>query len=188
MSRHVSNDLKARARKLARGEQIPYSAALARLRSTRPTKTTAASGHLVHRYLYIDFPEPELGGTERCEDCSGSGLSGDVFAMESDNGMPPLIVEVVCSTCLGCGRTAHDEENGCGVLHAGEDADEFFDDQDDEDEQERCFSCRGPGFHYTQGITEDDHSNELEVWTRTPCGCATSRARVIEGAPIAVSP
>ncbi|WP_432171812.1 hypothetical protein [Streptomyces sp. 1222.5] len=91
MSRHVSNDLKARARALAAQEGIPYSDALARLRSSRtaaegPTETRAdrPSRFLLPGYLYADFLPIDLGGARPCDECDGSGLDGRTLAQESD--------------------------------------------------------------------------------------------------------
>lgn len=191
MSRHVSNDLKARARDLAGREGIPYSAALARLRSSRtPADTTAATPTtwLLPQYLYVDFPLPQLGDARPCGDCEGSGLDGATFAQQSDGDMPPLLVEVVCSTCLGCGRAEHDEENGCGILHAEGDED-LVDDFDDWDMPEgTCYSCAGREFNYVQGFTKDDQGEPVEVvYVRTPCGCTADRMRVITGDPVEVT-
>ncbi|MDV6291331.1 hypothetical protein R2F25_38620 [Streptomyces sp. UP1A-1] len=95
MSRHVSNDLKRRARELAAREGIPYSAALARLRTSRtptagPTDTPAnqPSTFLLPEYLAVPFPAPDLGGARPCDECAGSGLDaeGRTFAQESDGG------------------------------------------------------------------------------------------------------
>lgn len=71
--------------------------------------------------------------------------------------MPPLIVEVVCGTCLGCGRAEHDEVNGCGAPHTEGD-DDRFDDVDDWDlpDEPECYSCADREFNYVQGFTKDD--------------------------------
>ncbi|MET8270746.1 hypothetical protein [Streptomyces sp. NPDC005096] len=189
MSRHVSNDLKRRARELADRERIPYGAALARLRSSRtPAETTAATPieWLLPQYLYVDFPLPQLGDARPCGDCLGSGLDGRNFAQQSDGSMPPLLVEVICSTCFGCGRAEHDEENGCGIPHAEGDED-LVDEPDDWDEPE-CYSCAGREFNYLQGSTKDDQGEPVEVvYIRVPCGCTADRMRVITGDPVEVT-
>ncbi|MCG8971798.1 hypothetical protein [Streptomyces sp. CL12-4] len=191
MSRHVSNGLKARAKKLAAQEQIPYSAALARLRTTRDASRTQPSHRpstwAVPEYLFIDLPAPELGDARPCEDCRGRGLTGDTFALgvNDDSGTPPLLVEVVCPSCLGCGRAEHDEERGCGHLHAEGDED-LLDERAEEDDQdeEPCYSCHGWRFYYLPGVTKDDNGAPQQVvYLRHPCGCTESSARIIIGEP-----
>ncbi|MGV9509345.1 hypothetical protein ACWDQZ_27470 [Streptomyces tendae] len=189
MSRHVSNDLKRRARALAAQENIPYSAALARLRTSRDATHTPPpprpSTWTVPQYLFIDLPAPELGDARPCDDCGGNGLTGETFALgvNDDSGTPPLLVEVVCPSCLGCGRAEHDEERGCGFLHA-EDDEGLLDDWDDEQDEEPCYSCHGHLFYYLPGITKDDNGEpEQVVYLRHPCGCTEDRARIITGEP-----
>ncbi|MFD9394200.1 hypothetical protein ACFWBB_26710 [Streptomyces sp. NPDC060000] len=196
MSRHVSNDLKRRARELAAREEIPYSAALARLRSSRtpadqPTDTPAdkPSRFLLPEYLYVPFPAPELGGARPCDDCEGSGLDaeGRTFAQPSDGGRPPLLIEVVCSACEGCGRAEHDPE-GCGHPHTDPDMDDGLYDEDDYDEEPPCPSCAGREFNYMQGMLSDDQGEPVEViYLRLPCGCTADRMRVILGDLVEVS-
>ncbi|MGA5411614.1 hypothetical protein ACPCSC_30705 [Streptomyces lavendulocolor] len=193
MSRHVSNNLKARARKLAAQEHIPYSAALARLRTVQDGSSTLplsrSSTWIVPEYLFIDLPAPELGDARPCEDCRGSGLTGDTVALgvNDESGTPPLLVEVTCPTCLGCGRTEHDEERGCGFLHAEGD-EGLLDDWDDDQDDDPCYSCHGHRFYYLPGITKDDNSEpEQVVYLRHPCGCTEGSARIITGAPVEVS-
>ncbi|MEJ8654619.1 hypothetical protein WKI65_42965 [Streptomyces sp. MS1.AVA.3] len=195
MSKNRARDRAARAAMAETGafrtravRQVDTTEQTRRTRSARSTPTETAGTSTTNRYLYIDFPAPALGSANPCLDCSGSGLSGDTVATESGDGMPPLVIEVVCDTCRGCGRSEHDEESGCGILHAGEDEAEFFGDQDDEDEESGgapCNSCHGPGYFYVPGFSEDQHGNDIEMWTRTPCGCASGRARVVEGTPVA---
>ncbi|MER6616323.1 hypothetical protein [Streptomyces xantholiticus] len=193
MSRHVSNDLKRRARELAAREQIPYSAALARLRSSRtpanqPTDTPAhkPSRFLLPEYLYVDLPAPDLRGARPCDACAGSGLDaeGRTFAQESDGGRPPLLVEVVCSKCEGCGRAEH-AEDGCGHPHTDPDMDDGL---YDEDEETPCYSCAGREFNYVQAVVSDDQGEPVEViYLRLPCGCTADRMRVILGDLIEVA-
>ncbi|MFG2408802.1 hypothetical protein ACGFR8_31550 [Streptomyces brevispora] len=197
MSRHVSNDLKRRARELADRERIPYSAALARLRTPagRPTDTAADQPRfarfLLPEYLYVDFPHPDLQGSPACEACAGSGIDaeGRTYASPSDGGQPPLLVEVMCSTCGGCGRAEHDMENGCGSPHADMDEDGLDDrDEDEYDEEPPCFSCAGREFNYHQGFTRDGQGEPDEVlYVRMPCGCTADRMRVILGDLIKVN-
>lgn len=198
MSRHVSNDLKRRARELSVRECIPYSAALARLRTPadRPTDTAAdqPSRFLLPEYLHVDFPHPDLQGSPACDTCGGSGIDaeGRTYASPSDNGQPPLLVEVMCSTCAGCGRAEHDMENGCGFPHASMDAEDFLDECDEDDpdydEERPCLSCAGREFNYIQGFTRDDQDQPDEVLhIRMPCGCTADRMRVILGDLIEVN-
>ncbi|MET9776199.1 hypothetical protein ABZ023_18395 [Streptomyces sp. NPDC006367] len=198
MSRHVSNDLKRRARELAAREGIPYSAALARLRSTRtpadqPADTPAnqPSTFLLPEYLYIDFPPIDLGGARPCDGCEGSGLDGRTFAQETDGGRPPILAEVVCSECEGCGRAEH-LDDGCGHPHANPDMDEdpYDEDEDpyDEDEELPCYPCAGRGFNYVQAVVSDEEGEPVEViYLRVPCGCTADRMRIIHGDLIEVS-
>lgn len=197
MSRHVSNDLKRRARELAAREGLPYSAALARLRTSRtptdgePTDTPAnqPSTFLLPEYLYVPFPAPDLGGARPCGDCEGSGLDaeGRTYAQPSDGGQPPLLLEVVCSTCEGCGRAEHDPE-GCGHPHTDPDMDDGLYDEDDEDQEPPCYSCAGREFNYMQGMLSDDQGEPVEViYLRLPCGCTADRMRIIHGDLIEVS-
>lgn len=195
MSRHVSNDLKRRARELAAREEIPYSAALARLRSSRTpadqqpdTPADKPSRFLLPEYLYVSFPAPDLGDARPCDTCQGSGLDaeGRTFAQPSDGGRPPLLIEAVCSFCGGCGRAEHDLENGCGRKHADPDLDDEFDDRDDEGPD--CYSCGDQEFYYVQGLLRDEDGEPTEViHTRNPCGCTADRMRVILGELIEVS-
>jgi hypothetical protein len=188
MSRHVSNDLKRRARELAAKERIPYSAALARLRTPRtaPTDTAAdkPSRFLLPEYLYVDFPPPALNGARPCDECDGSGLDGRTFAQESDGGQPPLLVEAVCSKCEGCGRAEH-LEDGCGHPHTDPDMDDGL---YDEDEETPCYPCAGREFNYVQAVLADDQGEPVEViYLRLPCGCTADRMRVILGDLIEVA-
>ncbi|MFF4409754.1 hypothetical protein [Streptomyces sp. NPDC001404] len=193
MSRHISNDLKKRARELAARESIPYSAALARLRTSHAAApaTDRPKRFLVPDYLYVDFPAPDLRSARPCEGCTGTGLDGQgrTFAMESDGGRPPLLVEAVCSSCSGCGRAEHDEERGCGHPHTDPDMDDGWDDEDDEDAPGLgCYSCSGREFNYLQGVLEDDDGEPAEViYLRAPCGCTADRMRVISGEPVEVT-
>lgn len=200
MSRHVSNDLKRRARELAAREEIPYSAALARLRTprpdaARPTDTAAdnPSRFLLPEYLYVPFPPVDLRGARPCGDCDGSGLDGEgrVFASPfSDGDRPPLLIEAVCSTCGGCGRAGHDLENGCGRKHTDPDLDPDLDDDfdDRDDEGPDCYSCGDQEFYYVQGLLRDEDGEPIEViYTRNPCGCTEGRVRVILGDLIEVA-
>lgn len=197
MSRHVSNDLKRRARELAAQEHIPYSAALARLRTPkaqtrRPTDTAAdsPSRFLLPEYLHVPFPAPDLGDAAPCTACQGSGLDaeGRTFAQPSDGGRPPLLVEVVCSHCEGCGRAEHDLEEGCGWPHTDPDMDDGLYDEDDYDEEPPCYSCAGREFNYVQGVLSDDQGEPVEVvYLRVPCGCTADRMQIIHGELIEVS-
>ncbi|MGW6362218.1 hypothetical protein ACWFR5_45410 [Streptomyces sp. NPDC055092] len=57
---------------------------------------------------------------------------------------PVAPVEVTCPTCLGCGRAEHDEEKGCGFLHAEGDEgllDESRDDDEQDEDEEPCAIC-----------------------------------------------
>jgi hypothetical protein len=188
MSRHVSNDLKRRARELAARERIPYSAALSRLRTPRTAPTDTAtdkpSRFLLPEYLYVDFPPIDLGGARPCDECDGSGLDGRTFAQESDSGRPPLLVEVVCSKCEGCGRAEH-LEDGCGHPHTDPDMDDGL---YDEDEEAPCCSCAGREFNYVQAVLADEEGEPVEViYLRMPCGCTADRMRVILGDLIEVA-
>ncbi|WP_167458293.1 hypothetical protein [Streptomyces ardesiacus] len=193
MSRHVSNDLKRRARELASREGIPYSAALARLRSTRtapdgPTDTPAdkPSRFLLPEYLYVDFPPIDLGSARPCDECGGSGLDaeGRTFAQPSDGGRPPLLVEVVCSKCEGCGRAEH-LDDGCGHPHTDPDMDDGL---YDEDEEAPCYSCAGREFNYLQAVVSDEEGEPVEaIYLRVPCGCTADRMRVVLGDLIEVA-
>ncbi|SEE85421.1 hypothetical protein SAMN05216483_6803 [Streptomyces sp. 2131.1] len=195
MSRHVSNDLKRRARELAAREEIPYSAALARLRTLRDTParpTDTAAGNptrfLLPEYLYVPLAAPDLGDARPCDDCQGSGLDaeGRAFAQPSDGGRPPLLVEVVCSKCEGCGRAEH-AENGCGHPHTDPDMDDGLYDED-EDEESPCYSCAGREFNYVQAVVSDDQGEPVEaIYLRLPCGCTADRMRVILGDLIEVA-
>ncbi|MFI5990226.1 hypothetical protein ACIBAC_00030 [Streptomyces sp. NPDC051362] len=196
MSRHVSNDLKARARALAAREQIPYSAALARLRTPRdqaaqPTDTAAGkpTRFLLPEYLYVPFEASDLGDARPCDSCEGSGLDaeGRTFAQPTDGGRPPLLVEVVCSKCEGCGRAEH-AEDGCGRPHTDPDMDDGLYDEDDEDEESPCYSCAGREFNYMQAVVSDEQGEPVEViYLRLPCGCTEDRMRVIHGDLIEVA-
>jgi hypothetical protein len=196
MTRHVSNDLKRRARELATREEIPYSAALARLRTPRAqagqlTDTVADTPgrFLLPEYLYVPFPAPDLGDASPCDSCQGSGLDaeGRTFAQPSDGGRPPLLIEVVCSVCEGCGRAEHDPE-GCGHPHTDPDMDDGLYEEDDYDEEPPCLSCAGREFNYMQGMLSDDQGEPVEViYLRLPCGCTADRMRIVLGELVEVS-
>ena len=195
MPKNGSSDLKKRARELAAAEAIPYSAALARLRDGQEQQAPPARRTwILPEYLYVPFPAPDLRGAKPCDACEGSGLSGLNWAMESDGVRPPLLVEGVCSSCLGCGRAEHDYENGCGWPHADSDS-EYADDSDpdgpndwDEEPELLCRSCHGRRFNYTQGFALDDDGEPAEVvYTRAPCGCTAGQVRIITGDPVEVT-
>jgi hypothetical protein len=191
MSQHVSNDLKARARALAAAESIPYSAALTRLRTPHAETRSAPEAprpttFIVQDYLYVPFPAPDLRGARPCDECAGTGLDADgtTFASPSDGGRPPLLVEVVCNACEGCGRAEHDIENGCGLPHTDPDMNE---DLEEREEAPDCYSCSDVGFYYVQGFTTGEDGEPEEVlYVRQPCGCTEDRMRVIMGEPVEV--
>lgn len=189
MSRHVSNDLKHRARLLATKLGIPYSAALARLRAPK-TQTAPRRTVEMTTYLYVDFPLPQLAGTTPCQDCAGSALSGLSGALESGGDNPPLLIEGICGACGGCGRADHDT---CPPLHADDDPDEareYLEELSDESEDgtDPCPSCGGREFSYVQAFTTDQSGDLVDgIILRTPCGCTADRARTITGEPVEVS-
>lgn len=111
--------------------------------------------------LVVDYPAPRLDGTDPCGHCNGAGTSGETWEQPSAKGRPPLLVDVVCRTCAGCGRAEHDR---CAPgAHATDDPDEIavhLDDilgeYDQEAQAERCLSCHGWEFWYTGGMTLAD--------------------------------
>jgi hypothetical protein len=188
MSRHVSNDLKARARDLAGREGIPYSAALARLRTpsaghSHPQPADPAEDF---EYLFVHLPLPDLQGARPCEFCLGTGrehasLGSEhtLFFLRSDGDRPDMGVEVACDICHGCGRAVHDP-NGCGYPHT-DPWPEPDEDEGDEDRDPVCFSCHGHKFSYVAAFPEGDNGPQAGNvhFIRMPCGCTEDEMTLI---------
>jgi hypothetical protein len=122
----------------------------------------------------VNYPAPALFGSP-CPECSGSGLTGERY--EAPGGAYPLLVDVLCPTCLGCGNADHDR---CRVsAHAdpegiGFDPSEWDDDGQDGDAHP-CPECRGRTWNPMQGY--DDSGVK---WLRVPCGaCMSDRVRLV---------
>lgn len=135
--------------------------------------------------MYVTFPAPDLGDALPCTVCEGAGITGERYAMQA--GTQPLIVDVFCPACGGCGRTAHEgcreEEHGIGVDDELDDfdLDDGEEDQDEEDGQPACPSCDGRTWYPVQGFTEPGE-NAVVLVLRMPCGCTEDRAQPIEQA------
>ncbi|MGW7386573.1 hypothetical protein [Streptomyces sp. NPDC054794] len=190
MPRHVSNDLKSRAHALAARENLPYSTALARLRTPAHGRThQPAADADTFEYLYVFLPLPELHGARPCDICLGTGRESEtpghenaLYFMKSDGDRPPIGVEAACSICLGCGRAEHNQDDGCGYPHT----DEWLDaDHDDEDEDEReqeppCPSCHGRQFNYMPGFPDDGgQAHGVVIHLRVPCSCTADEMTLI---------
>jgi len=181
----------ARARQAATGE--PYAVAARRVDEKHQDHTAetrvegTADSHPL--YAYMPYPAPTVTGAV-CPECDGEGVSGELYAMPGDAGPAPLLVDVLCARCLGCGADA------CPELAVGEvevwdmwgeaveiPADAWEDDEPDEDEEEareeeaehlpdlRCRSCDGRGWYPLQGWPSDPDDGEAVTVLRVPCGC-----------------
>jgi hypothetical protein len=56
-------------------------------------------------YIYVPFAPPK-NVTAPCEICEGTGITGELFGMEVDNGRT-LLIDVFCPGCHGCGSGNH---------------------------------------------------------------------------------
>lgn len=124
--------------------------------------------------LVVDYPDPELDGAEACPECTGSGMSADLYEQPTDGDRPPLLVGRICPGCKGCGRAGHDE---CTPgVHATDDpaeVDDYLAELDDEelDDGERCPSCHGREFNVVESVPSPE---EIEGG---PYGELLARAR-----------
>lgn len=60
------------------------------------------------RYMYVDYPAPDLDGLDPCEPCQGAGTTGEMYAHAGGNGIT-LVIDILCPACGGCGRAEHTE-------------------------------------------------------------------------------
>jgi hypothetical protein len=112
--------------------------------------------------LYLPAPEPYTGA-DPCALCGGRRVTGDRFLVDA-GAAPPLVVDVFCGDCGGCGRANHDD---CDVTeHADVDRGEW---PEEEFEVERtCASCSDRRWWACQSFNEDEIA-----YLRMPCGCST---------------
>ncbi|WP_158835090.1 hypothetical protein [Streptomyces sp. NRRL S-350] len=107
----------------------------------------------------VDYPKPQLAGAAPCPDCHASGLGPNRYEQRTDSGIV-LVLDTACPTCLGCGRAEHESRCLPGD-HATDDLDEISDyqelldydaEQRGEEPEERCFSCQGRRFWWSQAV------------------------------------
>lgn len=119
-------------------------------------------------------PDGPYTGPNQCPQCAGGRYRTDFAAtLPGDPGRPVLVCQVFCPRCLGCGRAEHEQctasehadPEGVGLYPAGWDDDE---DEDDVDDAEPCYSCRGRTWWPMQAFDEQD-----VFYVRAPCGCST---------------
>ena len=123
-------------------------------------------------YSVVDFPPPDLHGNP-CSHCKGSGITGEQYSHMSSTEYPPLLVDVLCSECDGCGHASHDD---CAPNPHGSDADSIIEDEDWE--ENACLSCGGIGWNPVHAFPSELEPEEM-VTLRVPCGCTESRVRVV---------
>lgn len=127
----------------------------------------------------VSFPPPTLPG-RACSTCEGVGVTGERYRMQLSPDEQPLLVDVFCPRCGGCGRAEHDDET-CTAREHAEDDDSGYDDEDDLDDV-RCWSCRDRGWWSATGWPVDADRSAVgdEVVTlRMPCGCTSGRVELI---------
>jgi hypothetical protein len=121
------------------------------------------------------FPPPEVPAGAACEACEGAGVTGQQYTMSPPE--PPLVVDVFCGVCGGCGASDHERCNG--VHPADADWDPWADDpawdprdiapvEGEDTEEDRCPSCFGRQWWACQAFP-DPPSEVLTL--RMPCGC-----------------
>ena len=121
-----------------------------------------------------EFPAPTLPGAA-CSGCDGAGVTGQMYRWQVQPHDRPLLVEVLCPTCGGCGRAEHDDDTCDAPEHPGydDDVDEGLDDEPD-----RCRSCWGVGWFTVQGWSTGADGRPVDdsvTVLRMPCGCAAYR-------------
>lgn len=133
--------------------------------------------------MYVfDIPAPDLGDSEPCPVCGGRGSKSGERAMACAERLDrPVLLDIVCGLCRGCGRAEHDS---CTAgVHAGE---RFL---PGDDWAHSCQSCGGRRFRYVDSSDEDVFGNTVAVYLRQPCGCAQElmREMTLNVAPAAPS-
>lgn len=133
--------------------------------------------------LHLPLPAPELPG-DPCADCTGAGVTGEVYRWPSGPDSPILIVDVPCLTCRGCGRAEHDEACEAPEHHGDRELrdDDLDDDDAGEEHEYACPSCHGRLCLLATGWRTGPDSEPLddEVLTiRVPCGCTTDRLQPV---------
>src|SRR5690348_5520511 len=120
------------------------------MRATRPpVRALAKSASEQQPKMYVfDLPAPDLGESEACPMCAGRGSKpGEQAMVPAERLDRPVLLDIVCGLCLGCGRTKHDD---CTAgVHAGEPflpGDRWA---------HSCQSCGGRHFRYVDFSDED---------------------------------
>jgi len=148
-------------------------------------------------YLHIDYPRPDLAGRPACASCEGWGVSGERVERETTVHLP-LLADVMCPRCSGCGRADHGEcPKGTHGLEPSYEQGQFlatYDKARDElvDPHGACACRGGRGFYYHLMHRRPPSGGPGWVIAvlRIPCGCQAQRARVVEafGSDIEIRP
>lgn len=128
---------------------------------------------------YVPFPSPPLHASP-CHSCGGKGITRRHALMETSEGKPPLLIDIFCPHCDGCGNADH---TTCDPgAHANDGLAELMPDYEDGDSGPQCPSCGGLEYAAVQGLPSEGPATDDDMVTlRMPCGlCTTDRAELIE--------
>jgi hypothetical protein len=158
--KHHARKNEARRRRETTGEG--YQAAVRAL-------AKSASEQQLKVYVF-EIPAPDLGESDACPMCAGRGSKpGEQAMVPAERLDRPVLLDIVCGLCLGCGRTEHDD---CTAgVHAG---DPFL---SGGLWAHSCQSCGGRRFRYVDSSDEDAFGNTVAVYLRQPCRCAKELMR-----------
>jgi len=120
----------------------------------------------------FNLPLPELDGAEPCPRCMGLGTkAGEHDMVHAENLGRPVLLDIVCSQCRGCGRAEH---ASCDAgVHAG---DAF---RPGDGAPVSCWSCGNRRFRYVTSSDVDMFGNVVTSYLRQPCACAQDLMREI---------
>lgn len=131
----------------------------------------------------VTFPSPDLGGQPPCPSCAGAGVTGETYTLQTSEQYPPLLVDVFCPGCGGCGRANH---TGCVFLSPCTEtldrADDLAEDPDEDEEGElegACPSCQGRTWWICQGFAGEGEDTVMHH-LRVPCGCTEGQVQYVE--------
>jgi hypothetical protein len=158
--KHHARKNEARGRRETTGEG--HQAAVRALTKSAPEQQP--------KMYFFDIPTPDLGDSEPCPACSGRGSkSGEQAMVRAERLDRPVLLDIVCGLCRGCGRAEH---GSCTAgVHTG---DSFL---PGDDWAHSCQACGGRRFRYVDFSDEDAFGNHVAVYLRQPCGCAQELMR-----------
>lgn len=151
----------------------------------------------LRNFFYVEFPPPDVADRVACPVCEGRGVSGERVERETTMHLP-LLADVMCRRCGGCGCAGHDEcPKGIHPAETPSEQGRFlasYDAARDELVNPRgACSCRaGRGFYYhmVHRRAPDGVPGWVLAVLRIPCACQTRRVRIVEafGSDVEIQP